>query len=121
MKNAITLIRFGRKKEAVQLENRLKSYVEQTGYNIVWHERLQIIAPKRPVDEIIINILNNQHFQNIKVDVIIVVRYDHIHRKFTETAKLIKTLSHYGVGIISLEETVDDNDPIFTEKYYPVK
>ncbi len=82
---------------------------------------MHLIAPKSPVDEIIINILNNIHFQDIKVDVIIVPRYDHIHRKFTETAKLIKTLSHYGVSIISLEETVDDNDPIFTEKYYPVK
>jgi DNA invertase Pin-like site-specific DNA recombinase len=121
MKNAITLIRFGRKKESDQLEKSLKSYAELTGYNVVWHERLRIIAPKRPVDEIIINILNNIQFQEIKVDAIIVVRYDHIHRKFTETAKLIKTLSHYGVSIISLEETVDDNDPIFTEKYNPVK
>jgi hypothetical protein len=121
MKNAITLIRFGKKKEAEQLEKRLKSYAEMAGYNVVWHERLHLIAPKCPVDEIIINTLNDLHFQDIKVDAIIVVRYDHIHRKFTQTAKLIKTLSHYGVRIISIEETVDENDPLLTEIYYPIQ
>lgn len=121
MKNAITLIRFGRKKEAVQLEKRLKSYAEQTGYNVVWHEHLHLIAPKRPVDEVIINILNNLNFPVIKVDAIIVVRYNHIHRKFTQTAKLIKVLSYCGVRIISVEETVGENDPIFNQIYYPIK
>ncbi len=121
MRNAITFIKFGRKKEADQVEKRLKKFAEMTGYKVVWHERLQLIAPKSPSDLIIINILNNLHFRDIKVDAIIVPRYDHIHRKFTETAKLIKTLSHYGVRIISVEETIDEKDPIFTEKYYPVK
>ena len=119
MKNAIIFIRFGRKKEAEQLEKRLKSYAELTGYNVVWHEHLHLITPKRPIDEVIINILNNLQCQGIKVDAILVVRYDHIHRKFIQTAKLIKTLSHYGVRIISIEETVDENDPLFTEIYYP--
>ncbi len=121
MRNAITFIKFGRKKEADQLEKRLKKYAELNGFEVVWHKRLHLIAPKSPADEIIINTLNDLHFQDIKVDAIIVPRYDHIHRKFTETAKLLKTLGHYGVRIISVEETLDENDPIFTEKYYPVK
>lgn len=118
MKNAITFIRFGKKKEADQLEKRLKTYAEMAGYNVVWQERLHLIAPNSPADEIIINTLNNMHFQGIKVDAILVVRYDHIHRKFIQTAKLIKNLSHYGVSIISIEETVDENDPLFTKIYY---
>lgn len=121
MRNAITFIKFGRKKEADQVEKRLKKFAEMTGYKVVWHERLLLIAPKSPSDLIIINTLNNLHFRDINVDAIIVPRYDHIHRKFNETAKLIKTLSHYGVRIISIEETIDENDPIFTEKYFPVK
>lgn len=121
MKNAITFIRFGKKKEAEQLEKGLKSYAEMAGYNVVWHERLHVIAPKQPVDEIILNTMNDLHSRGVKVDVIIVVRYDHIHRKFTQTAKLIKTLSHYGVRIISIEETVDENDPLLTEIYYPIQ
>ncbi len=119
MKNAITFIKFGRKKEADQLEKRLNKFAEMNGFEVVWQERLHQIAPKSPSDLIIINTLNNLHLRDIKVDAIIVPRYDHIHRKFTETAKLIKTLGHYGVRIISVEETVDDNDPIFTEAYYP--
>jgi DNA invertase Pin-like site-specific DNA recombinase len=121
MKNAITLIRFGRKKEADQLEKSLKSYAELTGYKVVWHERMHIITPKKPIDEVIINILNNLNLQDIKVDAIIVVRYDHIRRKFTQTAKLIKELSYCGVRVISVEETVGENDPIFNQIYYPIK
>jgi DNA invertase Pin-like site-specific DNA recombinase len=121
MKNAITFIKFGRKKEADQVEKRLKTYAEMNGFEVVWQQRRHWNAPKSPSEEIIINTLNDLHFKDIKVDVIIVPRYDHIHRKFTETAKLIKTLGHYGVRIISVEETIDENDPIFTEKYYPVK
>lgn len=119
MKNAITFVRFFRKKEADQLENRLKTYSDATGYDVVWHERVFYLSPKSSVDEIIIKTLNNQHYQGVKVDAILVVRYDHIHRKFTQTAKLIKTLSHYGVRIVSVEETVDENDPLFTEIYFP--
>jgi hypothetical protein len=119
MKNAITFVRFFRKKEADQLENNLKAYADATGYNVVWRERHHYITTKIPADVIIINTLNNIHFKDIKVDAIIVVRYDHIHRKFTQTAKLIKTLSHYGVRIVSVEETVDENDPLFTEIYFP--
>lgn len=119
MINAITFVRFFRKKEADQLENRLKAYADATGYNVVWRERLHYITTKSTADEIIINTLKNIHFKDIKVDAIIVVRYDHIHRKFTQTDKLIKTLSHYGVRIISIEETVDESDPLFTEIYFP--
>jgi DNA invertase Pin-like site-specific DNA recombinase len=119
MKNAITFVRFFRKKEADQLENRLKAYADATGYDVVWHERVFYLSPKSSVDEIIIKTLNNQHYQGVKVDAILVVRYDHIHRKFTQTAKLIKTISHYGVRIVSVEETVDENDPLFTEIYFP--
>ncbi|MBL7754294.1 MAG: recombinase family protein [Chitinophagaceae bacterium] len=119
MINAITFVRFFRKKEADQLENRLKAYADVTGYNVVWHERLHYITTKSSADEIIIKTLNNQHYQGVKVDAILVVRYHHIHRKFTQTAKLIKTISHYGVRIISIEETVDENDPLFTEIYFP--
>lgn len=117
----MTFIRFSRKKEYEELECRLKSYAEMAGYSVVWQECLRLITPKSPVDEIIINTLNDLHFQDIKVDAIIVVRYDHIHRKFTQTAKLIKTLSHYGVRIISIEETVDENDPLLIEIYYPIQ
>jgi|GEM_PF-6414804 len=119
MKNAITFVRFSRKKEADQLENRLKEYADATGYDVVWHERVFYLSPKSSVDEIIIKTLNNQHYQGVKVDAILVVRYDHIHRKFTQTAKLIKIISHYGVRIVSVEETVDENDPLFTEIYFP--
>lgn len=119
MKNAITFMKFGKEKEANQMEKRLKKYAEIKGYDVVWQERLHLIAPKSPADEIIIKTLNNLQQQDIKVDAILVPRYDHIHRKFSETAKLIKTLSHYRVRIISIEETVDDDDPIFTEVYYP--
>lgn len=121
MKNAITFIRFFRKKEADQLENRLNLHAQVTGYKVVWQERLHVIEPKQPVDEIILNTINDLHYQDVKVDAILVVRYDHIHRKFTQTAKLIKTLSYYGVRIISIEETVDENDPLFTEIYYPAQ
>jgi len=118
MRNAITFIKFGRKKEADQIEKRLKKYAELNGFKVVWQERLHLITPRSPSDEIIITTLNNLHFQDIKVDVVIVPRYDHIHKQFTETARLIKTLDYYGVRIISVEETVDDNDPLFTEIYY---
>ena len=118
MKYAMTFIRFSRKKEYEELECRLKSYAEMAGYSVVWQECLRLITSKIPVDEIIINTLNDLCFQDIKVDAILVVRYDHIHRKFTQTAKLIKSLSHYGVRIISIEETVDENDLLFTDIYY---
>ena len=121
MKKAITFIRFFRKKEVDQLENRLKLHAQVTGYKVVWQERLHLIAPNQSVDEIILNTMNDLHSRGIKVDAIIVVRYSHIHRKFKQTAKLIKNLSHYGVRIISVEETVDENDPLFTEIYYPAQ
>jgi DNA invertase Pin-like site-specific DNA recombinase len=121
MKKAITFIRFDKIKEVKEVEKRLKMYAEMNIINIVWQVKLQLILSKRPADKIIIQTLNNLKQQEINVDVILVLRYDQINKKFTQTAKLIKKLSHYGVRIISIQETLDENDPIFTKKYYSNK
>lgn len=120
MKNAVTFARCSNIKEARSLKSQLKDYSNKAGYKVVQHIVMPPVGPRGQATEKVILVLNELLFRDIKVDAIITKRYDHLHARFTDTLSLIKNLSHYNVRVISIEETLDDNDPIFKEVYYPI-
>lgn len=120
MKNAVTFARCSNIKEARSSKRRLKEYSIQAGYKVVQHIVMPPVGPRGQATEKVMLVLNELLFRDIKVDAIITKRYDHLHTRFIDTLSLIKNLSHYNVRIISIEETLDDDDPIFTEVYYPI-
>jgi hypothetical protein len=120
MKNAVTFARCSNIKEAQSSKRRLKEYSIQAGYKVVQHIVMPPFGPRGQATEKVMLVLNELLFRDIKVDAIITKRYDHLHTRFIDTLSLIKNLSHYNVRIISIEETLDDDDPIFTEVYYPI-
>jgi DNA invertase Pin-like site-specific DNA recombinase len=58
----------------------------------------------------------NEHPNEVKY--IITLRYDRILNDFRQTSKLMKRLSPLGIKIISIEETIAENDPMLNEKYF---
>jgi DNA invertase Pin-like site-specific DNA recombinase len=121
MKNAVTFTRCSTIREARSSKSQLKAYSKKAGYKVVQHIAMPPIGPREQSDEKLMMVLNDLLFRGIKVDAIITTRYDHLHTRFNDTLTLIKNLSHYNIRIISVEETLDDNDPIFKEVYYPIE
>jgi DNA invertase Pin-like site-specific DNA recombinase len=121
MRNAITYTRCSNIREARRLKSQLKAYAKKVGYKVVQHIEMPPIGPRKQSDDKLMMVLNELLFRDIKVDAIITTRYEHLHTRFTDTLSLIKNLSHYNVRIISIEETLCEDDPIFKEVYYPVK
>jgi hypothetical protein len=118
MKNIVTFIRFTSKKELKRIEKRLIENAKIYGFDIVHGIQVDY---ENSVSMNLIEALNELLQENIRVEAIMVERYNHLHTYFFETAELIKKLSHFGVRIISIEETVDENDPLFTQIYHPLK
>jgi len=121
MKNAVTFTRCSTIREARGSKSKLKAYSKKAGYKVVQHIVMPPVGPRGQATAKVMLVLNELHFRDVKVDAIITTRYDHLHTKFTDTLSLIKNLSHYNVRVISVEETLDDNDPLFTEIYYPAQ
>ena len=120
MKYAVTFARCSNIKEARSSKRRLKEYSIQAGYKVVQHIVMPPVGPRGQATEKVMLVLNELLFRDIKVNAIITTRYDHLHTRFIDTLSLIKNLSHCNVRIISIQETLDDDDPIFTEVYYPI-
>lgn len=118
MKNIVTFIRFSNIKELKRIEKRLIGFAKTYGFDIVHGIQVDF---ENSGSMNLIETMNGLLQENIEVEAIIVERYNHLHADFLETAKLIKKLSHFGVRIISIEETVDENDPLFTVIYHPIK
>lgn len=121
MRNLVTFIRFSNIKELKKIENLLIEKARIYGYEIVHTIQVDSIDYEYPTSVKLIQSLSDLHQKKIKVSAIMVERYDHLHTDFLETVELIKKLSPLGVRIISIQETVNENDPLFTEMYHPIK
>lgn len=120
MKNSITLTRCSNIREARSSKSQLMAYSKKAGYKVAQHIEIPPIGSRGQTDEKLMMVLNELLYKGIKVDAIITTRYDHLHARFADTLSLIKNLSYYNVRIISVEETLYEDDPIFKEVYYPV-
>jgi len=118
MKNIVTFIRFSNIKELKRIEKRLIEYAKTYRFDIVHGIQVDF---ENSASMNLIETLNELLQENIKVEAIIVERYNHLHGDFLETAGLIKKLSRLGVRIISIDETLDETDPLFTVIYHPIK
>ena len=121
MRNIVTFIRFSNIKELKKIENRLIEKAQIYGYEIVYTIQVDSTDYDYSTSVKLFESLIDLHQGNIKVDAIMVERYDHLHTDFLETVELIKKLSRLGVRIISIEETIDETDPLFTQIYHPLK
>ena len=118
MKNIVTFIRFSNIKELKRIEKRLIEFAKTYGFDIVLGIQVDF---ENSASMNLIETMNGLLRANIEVEAIIVERYNHLHADFLETAELIKKLSRLGVRIISIEETIDETDPLFTQIYHPLK
>jgi DNA invertase Pin-like site-specific DNA recombinase len=118
MRNIVTFIRFSNIRELKKIEKRLIEKARIYGYKVVHTIQVDSTDYDNSTSVKLFETLIDLQQENIKVDAIMVQRYDHLHVEFLDTVELIKKLSHLGVRIISIEETVDENDTLFTEKYY---
>lgn len=118
MKNIVTFIRFSNIKELKRIEKRLIEFAKTYGFDIVYGIQVDF---ENSASINLIETMNGLLRANIEVEAIIVERYNHLHADFLETAELIKKLSRLGIRIISIEETIDENDPLFTQIYHPLK
>ena len=121
MRNLVTFIRFSNIKELKKIENLLIEKAQIYGYEIVHTIQVDSIDYEYPTSVKLIQSLSDLHQKKIKVSAIMVERYDHLHTDFLETVELIKKISPLGVRIISIQETVDDNDILFTAIYHSIK
>lgn len=121
MRNLVSFIRFSNIKELKKIENILIEKSQIYGYEIVHTIQVDSTDYDYSTSVKLFELLSDLHQGNIKVDAIMVERYDHLHTDFLETVELIKKLSPLGVCIISIQETVNENDPLFTEMYHPIK
>ena len=121
MRNIVTFIRFSNIKELKKIENRLIEKAQIYGYEIVYTIQVDSTDYDYSTSVKLFESLIDLHQGNIKVDAIMVECYDHLHTDFLETVELIKKLSPLGVRIISIEETIDETDPLFTQIYHPLK
>ena len=121
MRNLVTFIRFSNIKELKKIENLLIEKAQIYGYEIVHTIQVDSIDYEYPTSVKLIQSLSDLHQKKIKVSAIMVERYDHLHTDFLETVELIKKISPLGVRIISIQETVDENDILFTAIYHSIK
>lgn len=121
MRNLVTFIRFSNIKELKKIEKRLIEKAQIYGYEIVHTIQVDSIDYEYPTSVKLIQSLSDLHQKKIKVSAIMVERYDHLHTDFLETVELIKKISPLGVRIISIQETVDENDILFTAIYHSIK
>ena len=121
MRNLVTFIRFSNIKELKKIEKRLIEKAQIYGYEIVHTIQVDSIDYEYPTSVKLIQSLSDLHQKKIKVSAIMVERYDHLHTDFLETVELIKKISTLGVRIISIQETVDENDILFTAIYHSIK
>ena len=121
MKNLVTFIRFSNIKELKKIEKRLIEKARIYGYEVVHTIQVDSTDYDNSTSVKLIESLIGLHQENIKVDAIMVERYDHLHVDFFDTVEFIKKLSRLSVRIISIEETIDETDPLFTHIYHPLK
>jgi DNA invertase Pin-like site-specific DNA recombinase len=117
MRNLVTFIRFSNIKELKKIEKRLIEKAQIYGYEIVHAIQVDSTDYDYSTSVKLFESLSDLHQKKIKVSAIMVERYDHLHTDFLETAELIKKISPLGVRVISVEETVGENDPIFNQIY----
>ena len=121
MRNLVTFIRFSNIKELKKIEKRLIEKARMYGYEVVHTIQVDSTDYDNSTSVKLFESLSDLHHEKIKVSAIMVARYDHLHADFLDTVELIKKLSHLGVRIISIEETVDENDILFTAIYHSIK
>jgi DNA invertase Pin-like site-specific DNA recombinase len=121
MRNLVTFIRFSNIKELKKIEKRLIEKAQIYGYEIVHAIQVDSTDYDYSTSVKLFESLSDLHQKKIKVSAIMVERYDHLHTDFLETAELIKKISPLGVRIISIQETVDENDILFTAIYHSIK
>jgi DNA invertase Pin-like site-specific DNA recombinase len=119
MKNALTLIRSSNIKELKKIEKRLLCYAQCKGFKVVGNIQIPRNVLQNLTGGKIVKSINLLQSRNIELDAVITARYTQLHRSFSQTLSLIRFLSKYDIQIISIEETLDMDDPIFTEIYYP--
>lgn len=119
MKHAVTFIRSFNIRETKKIEIRLLHHAQCRGYKVVG--KIQI--PRNVLQNItgvqMVERINLTKPKNLKIAAVITVRYHQLHRSFYETLRLIRFLGQSNIQIISVEETLKTNDPIFLEIYQP--
>ena len=121
MRTIVTFIRFSNIRELKKIEKRLIEKARIYGYKVVHTIQVDSTDYDNSTSVKLFESLSDLHHEKIKVSAIMVERYDHLHVEFLDTVELIKKLSHLGVRIISIEETVDENDILFTAIYHSIK